>query len=130
VIVRSPFTPPNAFRPANPFGGGSGRDLAPPTLVSVTVAADGQTWTLVFSEPVTETGYVGEFAFNAEFFGPDFLGYDSGSGTNTLVFSSAIMLAGEIITLSYAGAVIEDLAGNDLAEIIDRPVDNQSEQSP
>lgn len=102
----------------------STQDTVVPTLASVTVASDGTTVTLVFSEAVTaSTG----FALDAG--GAVTLTYASGSGTSTLVFTAGSTIGqGDTVTLDYVPGNGVDLAGNALAPVTDRAVTNNSTQ--
>lgn len=77
------------------------KDTRRPTLLSWTVAEDGNTSTLVFSEAVTVSVNAG-FLMSREG-GSVQLGNTSGSGTSTLVFDNdAQVLAAEVLTGSFA----------------------------
>jgi hypothetical protein len=108
----------------------SGGDATAPTLVSATIAADGLTWALVFSEAVTGlAGYVAEFTLDGSVLGADFLNYQSGNGTATLAFTgNSPIVTAEVVTLDYTGPLVEDLAGNDLANFAGFSVTNNSVQ--
>lgn len=71
----------------------------PPGLVSCTIASNGTTVTMVFTTPVTSTGVGWGLRSNAHT-----LALSSGSGSNTLVFTSGTtVLAAETgVTVSYA----------------------------
>jgi len=98
-------------------------DVTPPELTSATVAGDGETVTLVFTEPVTVSGAGFELS------GSNALTYSSGSGTDTLVLTAdAPVFVGEVVTLDYTPGNCADLAGNALAAISGAAVTNDSEQ--
>jgi hypothetical protein len=105
-------------------------DVTAPTLVSATINAAGNRFTLVFSEAVTGTeagfnanGGVGSFVFTS---------LASGSGTTTLVFiPDVIVMESEgAVSLNYDGGDIVDLASNPLATIENFPVTNNSTATP
>jgi hypothetical protein len=113
---------------------GGAADETPPTISSATVGTDGDTLTLVFSEPVTvntSTGFTLGMSGGAAG-----LTYTSGSGTNILVYAitGRNIDTAETGTLDYATVAngIEDAAGNDLASTgeSDEAVTNNSEYSP
>jgi hypothetical protein len=127
--MRSVFVPPNAFRPPNPFGGlGRPRpDETAPTLASATVAADGTTVTLAFSEAVTAAAWADLFSIEGTVTTLQFLQYTSGSGSATVVFEVLDPIQeGETVTLDYVGPGVEDMVGNDLANITDAAVTNNT----
>ncbi len=96
-----------------------------PTLLSATIAADGFTWTLVFSEAVTGLNGVGfTFAFLEAGGG---LTYSSGEGTATGIFTSAATAYDdEPATISYSPGGVVNAALVPLAAITDRPATNSS----
>lgn len=108
-------------------------DVTPPTVSSITVAADGTTVTLAMSEDVViGAGGSGGLTFSASG-GATILTYASGSGTSSLVYTSSRTIGvGETITASYTqpGNGIEDeaVAGNDLATFSGTAVTNDSTQ--
>lgn len=111
-----------------------GRALAPgditaPLPSSASVATNGVTYTIVFTESVKG------FAAGANGFaitpsgGVATLTYVSGTGTNTIVFTISRPLdAAETLTASYTPGTITDLAGNLLAGFSGQPVTNNSTQ--
>lgn len=113
-------------------GEGEPGDETAPELVSATVEEDGETLTLVFDENVNVgTGGNGGFALTASG-GAATLTYASGDGTTTLVYDiSRVVEDDETLTLDYTqpGDGIEDDAGNDLANIEDEAVTNDSEEA-
>lgn len=113
---------------------GGTADTTHPTISSATINTDGNTLTLVFSEPVTVNTSTG-FTLNMSG-GAAGLTYTSGSGTNTLdyVITGRNIDDDETGTLDYATVAngIEDAAGNDLASTgeSDITVTNKSTYSP
>lgn len=109
-------------------------DTTPPTLVSATVAANGRTVTLVFSEPVTSIGNAGVGVYYGAVNGIIFL-VSSGLGTTTLLCVApapediAPVIVGDVVTIDYSGLVtdpITDLATNPLADFSGHAVVNDS----
>lgn len=108
-------------------------DTTAPTLSSATVATNGTTLTLVFSEAVTiGAGGNSGFAITAPA-GSATLTYASGAGTNTLVYTVSRALrsteTGVVLAYSQPGNGIEDSAGNDLATFASVSVTNNSTQN-
>lgn len=111
------------------FGGGA--DVTAPTLLSATIDEAGTSLTLVFDEAVTfgaggNGGWVPTLTGGAAT-----LTYASGAGTTTLVYTlSRTVDLGETGTVAYTqpSGGVEDAAGNDLAEIVDGAVTNNSTQ--
>lgn len=108
----------------------SGGDTTAPTLVSATIAANGTSLSLVFSENVTVNTNTG-FVLTAT--GSPSLTYASGTGTATLVYtiSAAVAQSESGITLAYTTGedYIEDAAGNDLRSFTGTAVGNNSTQN-
>jgi hypothetical protein len=108
----------------------SGGDTTAPTLVSATIAANGTSLSLVFSESVTVNTNTG-FVLTAT--GSPTLAYVSGTGTATLVYtiSAAVQQSESGITLAYTTGAnyIEDAAGNDLGSFTGTAVVNHSTQN-
>jgi len=97
-----------------------------PTLVSGTIAVDGVTLTLVFSEEVTGTG--ASFILNTDS-DSHTLTYASGDGTNTLVFTIApAAIEGESAALEYdaSGGDVESGPDCPLASFQGFPVTNNT----
>jgi hypothetical protein len=111
-----------------------GVDATAPTLNSATVAANGTTLTLVFSESVNRgAGYAdADLDVDASTTGSNLgLTYVSGDGTNTFVYTIASTIQnGETVDLDFNGDAnsLEDGAGNDLAAIVSGAVTNNSTQ--
>lgn len=104
---------------------GSTQDTLAPTLTSATVAANGTTVTLVFSETVT-----GGTGFTLDNPGVVTLTYSSGSGTSTLVFTAGSTInQSDIPVLDYTPGNIVDGASNALASISNAAVTNNSTQT-
>jgi hypothetical protein len=99
-------------------------DITPPTLSSATIDATGLIMTLVFNESVT-----GHDGFTVDPSGAAAtLAYDSGDGTNTLVFDiSREITEDETVTLDYTPGDVEDASANALEAIADFEVTNNSE---
>lgn len=99
-------------------------DRTPPTLSSGTIAADGQTLTLVFSEPVRwQNGDVTVDDYTCP--------YGSGSGTDTLVFTlGRLVYQGESLTVVITGAAVRDLSGIGFVNNGQIPITNNSTQTP
>jgi hypothetical protein len=106
-----------------------GRDRTAPALVSATVDLTGVVLTLVFSEAVTAVSWDGLVSVTGDITSETFFTLSSGNGTATVVMDSAggAFLEGETLALDYAGPGVEDLAGNDLADIANASVTNNSE---
>jgi hypothetical protein len=111
----------------------SGADTTPPTLSTVTISTDGTTWTLAFNEAVT-FGAGGNSGFTTSMSGGSVtLTYSSGSGSSSLVYTgSRTVFSGETGTLNYTQPSngVEDTAGNDLANVSNKTVTNNSSQTP
>lgn len=107
----------------------TGIDSVVPTVDSATVASNGTTVTVVFSETVS-IGSGGSGGCALDFSGgAATLTYSSGDGTSSLVFTASRTIeSGETGTLDYTqpGDGIEDEAGNDLASFTDQAVTNDS----
>ena len=109
-------------------------DVTAPTWSSTTVAADGDTVTVVFSENLNDTALGGgEFDLDCDGAGgaDNVLVYASGDGTATWVFTSTTTIeSGETCNQDFDGAAneAEDDAGNDLADFTDQAVTNNSTQ--
>lgn len=109
-----------------------GGDVLAPTLSSASCAANGVTWTFIFSEAVS-FGAGGASGFTATMdSGAVTFTYSSGSGSTTITFSgSRTVYATETGTLAYTqpGNGVEDSAGNDLATFAGHAVINNSTQT-
>ncbi len=107
----------------------STQDGTAPTLTSATVAANGTTFTLIFSEAVqTFAGGANGFAITASG-GAATVGYASGTGTTTIVFTvNRTISTGETITTAYVPGTIQDAAGNLLVAYSGTTVTNNSAQ--
>jgi hypothetical protein len=104
-------------------------DITPPTVTSRTIPAAGTSAVLVFDEAVTFANNEPTLAATG---GAVSLTYASGTGTDTLTFTTSRQILGaETVTMSYtqAGDGIEDLADNDLASFTDQAVTNSSTQT-
>jgi len=108
----------------------AGTDETAPTLVSATIAANGTSLSLVFSEAITVNTNTG-FVLTAD--GSPTLTYASGTGTTTLVYtiSAAVAQSESGITLAYTTGAnyIEDAADNDLGSFTGTAVTNNSTQN-
>lgn len=105
-----------------------------PTLNSATIASDGVSLTLAFSEVVSiGVGSSGGIDVDGAASGADIAGtYSSGDGTSALVFTLGnAVLDTDTLTLDYAqpGNGLEDGSGNDLASVVDAVVTNGSAQT-
>lgn len=99
-----------------------------PTLVSATVAADGDTLTLVFSRAIN-LGSGSTFTVTDETNGENVPVYTSGSGTTTLVFAlPETVQTGDTVTLDFVqpGNGWQGTDGHDVASITDGAVTNNS----
>lgn len=119
------------------FGGGSfvygastaqGGDITAPTVTSCTVAANGTTVTIVFSEACqTIGGTAGEFSIQPAGAIP---AYVSGTGTNTFVLEldpADSVVQGTTVTLTFIpDPGVTDLAGNALVAFSGQVVTNNS----
>jgi hypothetical protein len=111
-------------------------DVTPPTLTSTTVASNGTTVSLVFSESVTRgAGYsTGHFDLDG-LVTNNSLTYVSGDGTSTWTMTAATTIlstgSGDIPNIDFTGTAnsVEDGAGNDLATIVNGSVTNNSTQT-
>lgn len=111
--------------------GGNILDVARPRVLSTTVAANGVTVTVVFSEAVV--GAEGQPFIEFDLNGPGVttLAYVSGSGTNTIVFDTdgLTVYQGETYTLQFIpDPGVTDLAGNPMAAFSGAAVTNNSTQ--
>lgn len=113
---------------------GTAPDVTAPTISSVTVGTDGDTVTIVFTEAVTDGGLDGgEFDIDCDgdSGANNVLVYSSGDTTNTWVFTAtSTVQSGETCDLDFDGDAdeAEDGAGNDLADVTDGAVTNNSTQ--
>lgn len=99
----------------------SGSLLLGISLSSATIDATGLVLTLVFN--TTATGHDG-FTIDPSG-GAATLTYNSGDGSNTLVFDiSREITWDETVFLDYSGGDVEDALGNQLSDITDRLVTN------
>lgn len=114
-------------------------DSAVPTLLSCTVEANGQTLTLVFSEPVKGVSGSGlsphsGLVVNIDDILNTVLNYSSGNSTDTIIMtlSAGTIAAVSVVTLSYSRASatsdITDMAGSYLANFTGFAVTNNSVQ--
>lgn len=108
-----------------------GPDIDAPTILSFTVATDGDSVTIGFDESV-EFGAGGNTGFTLS---PTnggaavTLAYSSGSGTSSLVYATSRTISDtETLTYSYAqpGDGTQDTSGNDLASVSAQAVTNSS----
>lgn len=109
--------------------------LAAPSLLSATVATDGETWTLQFSKAVSQgVGWdVADLTATGSVAGALTFTYSSGDGTSAWVFTaSAALEFEETATLDWAGTAdgIEDMDGQDLEAIADFAAVNGVEEPP
>ena len=106
-------------------------DVAAPEFSSASIAADGDTVTINFSDNVTGTE-IDTFTLDCVVAGdPVALPYSSGSGTQSLVFTSGSTITGpDSCTLDFDGDPgeddFEDDSGNDLADFLAEAVTNNS----
>jgi hypothetical protein len=123
-VYYTPYTYPHPLRED------AGTDETAPTLVSATIAANGTSLSLVFTEAVTVNTNTG-FVLTAT--GSPSLTYASGTGTTTLVYTigAAVQQSESGITLAYTTGAnyIEDAAGNDLGSFTGTAVVNNSTQN-
>ena len=109
-------------------------DVTAPTWSSTTVATDGDTVTVVFSENLNDTALGGgEFDLDCDGAGgaDNVLVYSSGDGTASWVMTTTTTIeSGETCNQDFDGAAneAEDDAGNDLADFTDQAVTNNSTQ--
>jgi hypothetical protein len=109
-----------------------GADATAPTVLTVTISANGTTWTFACNETVSVgSGGNGGFAGTMTSGGVT-LTYSSGAGSSSLVYTgSRTVYSGETGTLAYTQPSngIEDGAGNDLATFTGKTVVNNSTQT-
>ena len=111
---------------------GAGADTTAPTFSSATLAADGDTITVLFSELLDDTALGGdEFTLDSDGAGgaDNVLTYSSGDGTSTWVFTTTTTIeSGETVTITFDGAAneAEDKADNDLEDFGPLGVTNNS----
>lgn len=117
-------------------GMGAGEpDVTVPLMISATIAADGDTLTLVFNEAVAQGGSYNDSHIDVDAStAGDNVGvtYVSGDGTITHIYTlDSTIVAGETVNLDFDGTAnsLEDLTGNDLAAIVSKTVVNNSTQS-
>lgn len=107
-------------------------DETAPTVSSASIASNGETVTINFSESVVTTGYDdGDFNLDCTAAGNDIaLNSISGSGSTRTFSAASIIGAGDSCNLDYTGGAneIEDAAGNDLATFSNTSVTNYSTQ--
>jgi hypothetical protein len=113
----------------------SGADVTAPTLSSATVATNGTTLTLVFSENVTQgIGYTdADWDVDCSIGGDGMsVTYSSGDGTNTHIYTIGTIYSGETCNIDFDGSANseEDGSGNDLVAIVSDSVTNNSTQTP
>ena len=116
-------------------------DVSPPTVPTVSgipsIAGDGVTVTVTFSEDVVMTGYdANDFDLDCTGAGNIGLVYSSGTGTDTIIFTSgSTIYTGTVCTLDFDASVdaddIVDTAtpGNALVTFSNYEVDNNSYQN-
>lgn len=129
------LTPTGYFADAQPtalyavIAEGSAPDVTAPTVSSATIATNGNSISIVFSEAV-EFGAGGVDGLTLATNGADVdLSYTSGTGTNTLVCATSRTVSStETLTRSYVqpGNGIRDAAGNYLASFSAQAVTNSS----
>ncbi len=124
-------TPKPGYSPAGAHPAATGGDVLPPTIISITVAANGTTVTYQLSEIVQ----FGAGGFNGWGLTPSGGGttvtYASGTGTSTITCnSSRVINAGETMTgaFSQPGNGCEDPSGNDMITVSGLSVQNNSSQ--
>jgi len=111
-----------------------GTDAVAPQITSVTIGSDGTTWTITGNENLNVgTGGSGGFAITMTTAGAVALTYSSGDGTTQLVYTgdttvNADDTAADGLDYTQPTNGIEDDAGNDLANINDFTVTNNSDQ--
>ena len=117
-------------------GMGAGEaDATVPLMVSATIAADGDTLTLVFNEAVQQGGSYNDshIDVDASTAGDDVgVTYVSGNESRTHIYTlDSTIVAAETVNLDFDGTAnsLEDLTGNDLAAIVSKTVVNNSTQS-
>ncbi|MDY6904073.1 MAG: hypothetical protein SWH61_05240 [Thermodesulfobacteriota bacterium] len=107
-----------------------------PMLSSATIGADGDTWTLVFTEAVNiGSGGSGGFAITMTDAGVVELTYSSGEGSNTLIYTGDVTVqAGDTVAsgLDYTqpGDGIENTTGFDLETFTGESIVNSSTVGP
>lgn len=116
--------------PEDGDGDGDG-DTTPPGLEEGTIASDGTSLILDFSESVYQgSGYDdSDFSLTGSESGELTITYDSGDGTDTHEYTiDSTVQDGEDVTLDFNGDTdsLEDDAGNDLEEISDYELTNDS----
>lgn len=108
-------------------------DVTAPEVSSTTIAADGETVTIVFTESVVTTGYDnGDFDLDCSSSGSNIaLNSISGSGDTRQFTAASAIYESDTCNLDYTGGgdEIEDASGNDLAGFSDESVTNNSEVS-
>jgi len=120
--------------PAGFLGGG---DTTAPVLASATIASNGQTLTLVFTEAGSDVNQGSnyndnEWDIDSTQKGNDIgVTYVSGNGSNTHVYTiNQTIYVGDTLNIDFNGNstadVLEDEAGNDLAAITSGSVTNNS----
>ncbi len=120
----------NRFRTVCQVVGDGEIDAEAPTVLSATIAADGLTLTVVFSEEVYEAvSDTYDFVITADGDNMSALP-QSGQGSDTWIFSlSSDVLSTETATLAYSSSssVVRDWAGNALVAFSGAAVTNNSE---
>jgi len=107
-------------------------DTAAPTFGSASIAANGTSVTINFSEEVNDDTDAGDFDLDCTATGNDIaLTYASGEGTTALVYTAGSTVAeGDTCNLDYDADVdaddMEDMAGNDLVTFSNQSVTNSS----
>jgi len=105
-----------------------------PVMDSATLAADGETLTLVFDQAVTQgTGYADtDIDVDASVTGNNIsVTYSSGDGTDTHIYTlGSVVNSGETVDLDFNGDAdsLENGTGDDLAAIVSGAVTNNSAQ--
>jgi len=105
-----------------------------PRVKSVTIAADGDTLTIVFSEAVTQGSAYDDADLDADCStaGNDVaLTYSSGDETKTHVYGLGVTIAtGETCNLDFNGDInsLENMDSNDVAAIVSASITNSSTQ--
>lgn len=109
-------------------------DTTPPTIVSATINSNGDTLTLVFSEPVINAYALsgsGSGTLTDDPTGASLDAIISGEGSNSVAISinKGPVLSGDTCTYSYSSSGnVTDNALNPLADINNIPVTNNSAQ--
>lgn len=112
-------------------------DTTPPTVSSITIGANGTSWTFAYSENVTcstTSHCCDDFTAAMTTAGIITLSYASGSGASSVVCTgSPTVNSGDVVAnggVDYTTRAngIEDAAGNDLASFTDHAVTNNSTQ--